>query len=110
MREELARMRQEEASGRGGAYDPDSFGKSQQRIVTDDDGDRIMYDRIKELQTGQDGWLITLSSGQVWRQMYNKRYNLKEGQDVKIAPSSWGNAFRLSVKELGGFIQVERVR
>jgi len=109
MREELARMRQEEAGGRGGTNDPDSFGRSQQHIVTDEDGDQIMFDRIKELQTGQDGWLITLSSGQVWRQMYNKRYNLKEGQDVKIAPSGWGNAYRLSVKELGGFIQVERV-
>ena len=110
MREELARMRQEEASGRGSAYDPDSFGKSEQNIVTDKDGDRIMYDRIKELQTAQDGWVITLTSGQVWRQMYNKRYNLKEGQQVKIAPTIWGNAYRLSVKDLGGFIQVERVK
>ena len=110
MREELARLRQEETSGSGGAYNPDSFGRSEQNIVTNKDGDRIMYDRIKALQTAQDGWVITLTSGQVWRQMYNKRYNLKEGQEVKIAPTIWGNAYRLSVKKLGGFIQVERVK
>lgn len=109
MREELARLRREEAGG-GSGYNPDDFGRSHQRIVTDKDGDRIMYDRVQELQQAQDGWVITLASGQVWRQMVNKRYNLQVGQDVKIAPTMWGNAYRLSVKDLGGFIQVERVR
>lgn len=110
MREELARLRQEGAGAGGDAEDADNFGRSRQRVVTDADGDRVMYDRVKELQKAPDGWLITLDSGQVWRQMYNKQYNLREGQDVKIAPSIWGKAYRLSVKELGGFIQVERIR
>lgn len=107
MREELARIRQE---GSSGMSDGDSFGRSQQRVTTDRDGDRIMYDRIAGLQKSPEGWIVTLSSGQVWRQMYSKRYNLREGQQVKIAPTIWGNAYRLSVKELGSFIQVERVK
>lgn len=53
---------------------------------------------------------ITLTNGQVWRQKQADRYALKEGHEVRIYTSRWGNDFRLNVKELGGFIQVERVQ
>lgn len=53
---------------------------------------------------------ITLTNGQVWRQRRAERYGLREGQDVRIYATRWGDDFRLSVKDLGGFIQVERVK
>ncbi|HEU4619493.1 MAG TPA: hypothetical protein VFV10_15760 [Gammaproteobacteria bacterium] len=54
--------------------------------------------------------MITLENGQIWRQMTPEIYPLQEGFEVKIYPTRWGNAYRLSVEELGGFIQVERVQ
>jgi hypothetical protein len=62
---------------------------------------------VRQLQRGL--WLVTLENGQVWRQMTTKSYALVPGQSVRIYPSGWGKSFRLSVKELGSFIQVERV-
>ena len=104
MREELARLRQAEA-GRAARS-----GTSAQRSATNKNGDKVFYDRIKALRKVPDGWIIDLESGQVWRQMVNKRYELREGQEVKLSPTIWGDDYHLSVKELGGFIQVKRVR
>lgn len=53
---------------------------------------------------------VTLANGQVWRQRRAERYGLKDGQTVRIYATRWGNDYRMSVKELGGFIQVERVQ
>lgn len=55
-------------------------------------------------------WLVTLDNGQQWRQTDPKAFRLREGQEVRIKPSGWGVGYRLSVAELGGFIQVEPVR
>lgn len=54
--------------------------------------------------------VVTLSNGQIWRQSNSKRYPLKEGQSLRIYATRWGNDYRLTVQELGGFIQVERVK
>ena len=86
------------------------FGKKQSRVEQDDNGKDVLFDRISELQKIANGWAITLASGQVWYQMYNKRYNLRVGQEVKISPTIWGDNYHLSVKELGSFIQVKRVK
>lgn len=88
----------------------DDFGKKEPTVVKGDNGKDELYDRIAALQKSQNGWVVTLDSGQVWRQMYTKRYNLHEGQEVKIAPTIWGDAYRLTVSKLGGFIQVERIK
>lgn len=53
---------------------------------------------------------ITLENGQVWRQKYARRYNLREGDDVRIYGTNWGVQFRLEAERFNGFIQVERVR
>lgn len=58
----------------------------------------------------RDRYTITLDNGQVWRQMLAKRYALRVGQEVRIYPTRWGDSYRLSSKELRGFIQVERVK
>lgn len=107
MREELARLRQ----GGSGSREEDrigSYGKPGPRIEEEDD-EEILYDRIAGLKKIPEGWVVTLESGQVWRQKENKRYQLSVGQEVKIAPSMWG-AYHLSVSELGSFIYVERVK
>jgi len=88
----------------------EDFGKKAPDVVKDENGKDVLSDRIAALQKGQNGWVVTLDSGQVWRQMYSKSYNLREGQQVKIAPTIWGGAYRLSVSTLGGFIQVERMK
>lgn len=139
MREELARIREQSGStsagepaaesgnrvrypvtdedaafSRRGAYPAtakiEDFGKKESSIVINEDGKEELYDRIAALRKIPDGWVITLDSGQVWRQMISKSYRLRAGQEVKISPSSWGNSYHLSVSKLGGFIQVERVK
>lgn len=54
--------------------------------------------------------IITLENGQVWSQMHPDRYWLRPGDQVRIYSTRWGDAYRLTVEELRGFIQVERVR
>lgn len=110
MREELARLRKSEAGGGSDAERADRIGKSDLRVEMDNKGRDILYDRITALQRGPDGWIITLSSGQVWKQMYNRRYALKEGQQVKIEPGILGSRYHLTVSDLKSFIDVERLR
>jgi len=110
MREELARLRKEDAGASSDAERADRIGKSNMRVVTDEDGDDILYDRITTLQRGPDGWIITLSSGQVWKQLYGRHYGLKEGQEVKISQGVFGSRYHLTVADLKSFIYVERVR
>ena len=105
MQEELARRRNEAESDQGFKQ----YGLKDQR-VTVEDGKEVIYDRIAALEEVYDGWLVTLESGQMWKQMSRKTYMLKVGQQVKISPAMWGDSFHLSVKELGSFIQVKRVK
>lgn len=62
---------------------------------------------VREFAPGQ--LMVTLDNGQIWRQSRADRYTLREGHEVRIYATRWGNNFRLSAKDLGGFIQVERV-
>ena len=61
-------------------------------------------------ETVPNTWLITLDNGQVWRQSPPKFYPLRAGHQVRLYPTTWGTSYRLTVAELRGFIQVERVR
>ena len=54
--------------------------------------------------------VITLDNGQVWRQVHPERYRLRPGQHARIYSTRWGASYRLSVEELRGFIQVQRVQ
>jgi pyruvate/2-oxoglutarate dehydrogenase complex dihydrolipoamide acyltransferase (E2) component len=53
---------------------------------------------------------ITLENGQVWRQTQNKPYNLRVGDEVRIYPTRWGDAYRLTAPRVAGYIQVSRLR
>jgi hypothetical protein len=55
-------------------------------------------------------YTITLENGQVWQQVGSKRYPLRTGFAVRIYPSQWGNSYRLTAVDSGGFIQVERLQ
>lgn len=69
-----------------------------------------LVDRIAALEKSPEGWIITLDNGQIWRQSINKRYNLHDGQQVRIYPTYWGSDYRLSAEGNGAFIQVRRIR
>jgi hypothetical protein len=62
---------------------------------------------VRELEPNV--FLVTLDSGQVWRQVESKMYRLKPGARVRVYPTIWGYSFRLTVIGQGGFIQVRRV-
>lgn len=85
------------------------FGR-QGRVVVNDSGEDELHDTIAELLMAKPNqWLIRLASGQVWRQTTPKRLNLREGDEVRIYPSHWGNNYRLEAGRLNGYIQIVRV-
>jgi hypothetical protein len=61
-------------------------------------------------ETVPNQYLITLDNGQVWRQTRPTAYALREGADVRLYSTQWGDSFRLTIPERGGYVQVERVR
>lgn len=63
---------------------------------------------IKSLTTNKK--TITLSSGQIWRQMISKRLFIKKGDVVRITKIGSRKSFRLTVESRPGFIQVERIQ
>jgi hypothetical protein len=89
-----------------------SFGKeSPARVVDTEEGREELQDRIEDLRMGlPDRWIVTLASGQVWRQTVTGAFNLRKGMEVRIYPTRWGKGYRLSAQGVNGFIQVERVK
>jgi len=93
--------------------DISSFGQApeQARVETLEDGEKALVDTITEIKRlDSTRVLITLASGQVWRQTVGKRYLLREGDTVRITASDWGNDYRLSADGKRGYIQVSRTR
>lgn len=85
------------------------FGR-QSRIVVNEAGENELNDVVVELVMARpDQWLVKLASGQVWRQTHPRRLNLREGDAVRIYPTSWGENYRLETERLSGFIQVLRL-
>ena len=69
-----------------------------------------IFATVAELrETVPNSYLITLDNGQVWRQTVPARYGLREGAEVRLYPSRWGDSYRLTNDSLRGYIQVERV-
>jgi hypothetical protein len=99
------------APTRAGDDDPATFGKTPAQVVKGSDGQQELLATVAALKSAPQGgsWIITLSNGQVWRQTIPEPFNLKEGYAVRIYPSRWGTAYRLSAQQIHGFIQVERV-
>ena len=84
----------------------DDFGKPQPQIPRG----RELVDRIASIHFNEvRERYITLENGQVWKQVIDKRYELRAGQTVRIYPTRWGSDYRLSVEDLNGFIQVQRI-
>lgn len=73
--------------------------------------DAVLYDRIAELdKSGFGDYVVTLESGQVWKQTSAQEYHLREGQEVSIRSTSWGSDYRLHADGVPGHIQVTRVQ
>lgn len=96
-------------SGNGARADrPETSGRQE---ADEDDESREYVGTIASLRERlPNQYLITLENGQVWRQVYPEHYRLQPGHRVRIYPTRWGTSYRLTVEELHGFIQVERVR
>lgn len=92
--------------------DPDAdFGLPESRDERDKRNNRELFGTIESIrELSPNRYLITLTNGQVWRQMRADHYNLRAGHKVRIYPTRWGSSYRLTVEELKGFIQVERIR
>ena len=87
-----------------GRIEPDA------RILEGSGGKTELVDTVAELeQLGPSMLMITLSSGQKWKQMISKRYNLNVGDEIRIYPTRWGSSYRLTSERAGSYIQVERV-
>ena len=85
------------------------FGQPAARVEPDAEGAEILIDRVVEARRVEPTkWLLTLQSGQLWRQSVGKSYVIRPGDTVRISPSSWGSDYRLSVEGRRGYIQVTR--
>jgi len=80
------------------------------RVSDDADGGERLHDTIAGLEKRSNLWIVTLGSGQVWRQEVARTFNLRVGDEVEIYRDGVGNGLRLSTPRLSGFIRVERVR
>lgn len=89
-----------------------NFGRSDAgiSISTNESGQEQLNDTIAALEKRNNLWIITLSSGQVWRQTYARNLLLREGDAISIYQEGIGNAYRLATPRLSGFIRVERVQ
>jgi len=75
-----------------------------------DEAESVIVARIASFREMEpDAYLITLDNGQVWRQSSPKDYFLREGAEVRLNPTRWGESYRLTDPDVGNFIQVERV-
>ncbi|MDG2175081.1 MAG: hypothetical protein P8M72_02935 [Gammaproteobacteria bacterium] len=90
----------------------ENFGLEQNaRIVVNAEGFDELFDVVTDLEMVRPNMvLITLASGQVWRQIHAKRFNLRKGDEVRIYSSAWGEDYRLVTERLNGFIQIGRVK
>lgn len=88
-----------------------NFGEKEPAVSlsTDGSGQDRLHDSITALEKRNNLWIVTLSSGQVWRQTYPRNLLLREGDEISIDQEGLGNSFRLATPRLSGFIRVERV-
>jgi hypothetical protein len=85
------------------------FGQPGARVEANAEGSEELVDRVVEAKRVEPTrWLLTLESGQVWRQSVGKSYLIRPGDTVRISPTSWGSDYRLSVEGRRGYIQVTR--
>jgi hypothetical protein len=89
-----------------------SFGRDDEEVSlsTDASGNERLHDTITALEQRTEMWIVTLSSGQVWRQAYPRTLNLRVGDDISIYQEGIGNGYRMATPRLSGFIRVERLK
>jgi len=89
-----------------------NFGQSDSTtsISTDEAGQDQLHDTVTDLEKRNNLLVVTLASGQVWRQQVPRTMNLREGDAITIFQAGIGNGYRLETERLSGFIRVERVK
>ena len=92
----------------------DTFGRQSEadkaRLIESKRGNTELVDTLAAIeQRAPSLALVTLTSGQKWLQMISKRYPIKVGDEVRIYPSRWGSAYRLTATRVSGYIQVQRL-
>jgi hypothetical protein len=88
-----------------------SFGQDDEAsISTDASGNDRLHDTITALEKRNELWTVTLSSGQVWRQVFPRTLNLRVGDEISVYQEGIGNGYRLATPRLSGFIRVERTK
>ncbi len=89
-----------------------SFGQDDEEasISTDASGKDRLHDTITALEKRNDLWTVTLSSGQVWRQVFPRTLNLRVGDEISVYQEGIGEGYRLATPRLSGFIRVERTK
>jgi hypothetical protein len=79
-------------------------------LSTNADGQEQLHDTIAKLEKRNNLWIVTLASGQVWKQEFPRTLNLREGDQISIYQAGIGNGYRLATARLSGFIRVERAQ
>jgi hypothetical protein len=73
--------------------------------------DLVLVDTVATLERVESTkWIITLKSGQVWKQTTGKAFALRQNDIVTFTPTRWGSDYRLRVDGRPGYIQVTRLR
>lgn len=87
-----------------------AFGQDDEEasISTDASGKDRLHDTITALEKRNELWTVTLSSGQVWRQVFPRTLNLRVGDEISVYQEGIGEGYRLATPRLSGFIRVER--
>jgi hypothetical protein len=81
------------------------------RVEADAAGNDVLHDSITKLERRNNLWVVTLSSGQIWRQELPRTLNLRVGDEIIIEQGAGiGMGYRLSTPRLSGFIRVVRVQ
>lgn len=98
------------ADARGAAADAEDVDSTGAGDAGNDDEQEIFSIVASVRDRPPSSYLITLENGQVWRRTRQTFYPLRAGHRVHIYQSNWGKSQRMTAEDLGGFIQVERVR
>jgi hypothetical protein len=72
------------------------------------EGDEIVATIAHLRETIPDVWIITLDNGQVWQMTRAQQYPLRVGLSVRLKSTRWGDSYRLTAPEHGGFVPVRR--
>ena len=109
----LARPQPEKPQGKApqAAVGAATSGPPQARSEPREQREEAILEKVTSLKEVEpDKLRITLANGQVWQQTVGKAFLIRTNDTVRIAASSWGRSFRLTVDGHPEYIQVTRLQ